>query len=60
MFEEEKWPEDPIEYAKTFFKATPQEEIDAVVNENNRLKKEIEDVENQISEVIKKLEELDE
>jgi len=60
MFEEEKWPEDPLEYAKTFFKATPQEEIDAALTENNRLKKEIEDVEAQIAEVTKKLEELDE
>lgn len=57
LFEEDVWPDDPIDYARNFFKATPKEEIDAAVAENERLKKEITDVEAKIAEVKKQLEE---
>ena len=57
MFEEEKWPEDPIEYTKNFFKATPQSEIDAAIEENKRLKEELAGLEKQIAEIQQKIEE---
>lgn len=58
LFEEDVWPDDPIDYARKFFKATPKEEIDAAVAENERLKKEITDVEAKIADLNKQLEEL--
>lgn len=58
LFEEDVWPDDPIDYARNFFKATPKEEIEAAVAENERLKKEITEVEAKITEVTKQLEEL--
>lgn len=57
MFEEEKWPDDPIEYAKNFFKATPQSEIDAAVAKNARLKEELQNLEKQVAELQQKVEE---
>ena len=57
MFEEEKWPDDPIEYTKNFFKATPQSEIDAAIEENKRLKEELAGLEKQIAEIQQKIEE---
>ena len=57
MFEEEKWPDDPITYTKEFFKATPQADIDAALEENKRLKEELANLEKQIAETTQKIEE---
>ena len=60
LFEEEKWPDDPIEYAREFFKATPQEEIDQAIELNQKLKAELEQLNAQIAEAQAKLDEAEE
>lgn len=57
MFEEEKWPEDPITYTRNFFGAVSKEEIQAALDENASLKKQVSDLEAQIQETVKKIEE---
>jgi hypothetical protein len=59
MFEEDKWPDDPIEYARGFLGSTPREEIDAAVAENARLKSEVQALEAQVAEVQHQLDTLD-
>lgn len=59
LFEEDQWPDDPIDYARNFFKATPKEEIDAAVAENESLKREIAETEAKIADIKKQLEEGD-
>lgn len=60
MFEEDKWPENPIEYARSFFGSTPKEDIDAAVAENTRLKEEIRAAEARIADLQRKLDGVDE
>jgi hypothetical protein len=56
LFEEEKWPDDPIDYARKFFGSTPREEIEAAVAENARLKDELKVMEAKIADLQKQLE----
>ena len=51
LFEEDQWPDDPIDYARNFFKATPKEEIDAAVAENESLKRQIAETEAKIADI---------
>ena len=60
LFEEEKWPDDPITYTRNFFKAVSKEEIQAALDENAALKQQVADLESKIQETVKKLEEGDE
>ena len=55
MFEEDVWPDDPIDYARKFFKGTPKSDIDAAVAENERLKKEVGEAEAKLAELQKQL-----
>lgn len=41
LYEEETWPEDPIPYAREFFGAVSKEEIDAELETQANLKKQI-------------------
>jgi hypothetical protein len=52
MFEEDKWPDDPIEYARGFLGSTSREDIDAAVAENARLKTEVQALEAQVQRQI--------
>jgi hypothetical protein len=55
MFEEDKWPDDPIEYARGFLGSTSREDIDAAVAENARLKSEAQALEAQVAEAQRQL-----
>ena len=55
MFEEDVWPDDPVDYARKFFKATSKADIDAAVAENERLKKEVSEAEAKLAELQKQL-----
>lgn len=57
MFQEEKWPEDTITYARTFFGSVSRAEIDEALAENARLKEEVAEMEAKAEEVRKQLEE---
>jgi hypothetical protein len=59
MFEEDKWPDDPIEYARGFLGSTSREDIDAAVAENARLKSEVQALEAQVAEVQLQIEAID-
>lgn len=57
MYDEEKWPEDTITYARSFFGSVSRAEIDEAVAENNRLKEEVRATEERLEEVRKQHEE---
>ena len=57
MYDEEKWPEDTITYARNFFGSVSREEIAAAIAENNRLKEEVQETEARLEEVKRQHEE---
>lgn len=58
MFEEEKWPDDAIAYARTFFGFTSAEDVDTIMSENAQLKEQVATAEARLSELQKYLESL--
>jgi hypothetical protein len=59
LFETDPWPEDALEYARTFFGSTPRSEIEAAVAENTQLKADIQATEARIAEVQRLIREQD-